>query len=134
MISRHLAGRLRDAGLDWTPQPHDLFAIPERDLDDRLFVVADLSTEITEIAGLRTITFNGVVEWSLDWILSEEVIWMPSEAQLRDLLGDDLVALERTEGGGWRVRVRSDGPEQAFQADDAAEAYGTALLHVMGGA
>ena len=127
MISRSLALRLRDAGLEWAPQPHDVFAIPDRDLDDRLFVVADLSTEITEIAGLRTITFNGVVEWSLDWILSEDVVWMPSEAQLREQVGGNLVALERT-ADGYRCTVEIGSQLRRFDAADAADAYAGALL------
>ena len=127
MISRSLALRLRDAGLEWAPQPHDVFAIPDRDLDDRLFVVADLSTEITEIAGLRTITFNGVVEWSLDWILSEDVVWMPSEAQLREQVGGNLVALERR-ADGYRCIVEIGRQLRQFDATDAADAYAGALL------
>jgi hypothetical protein len=130
VISRSLALRLRDAGLEWAPQPHDLFAIPDRDLDDRLFVVADLSTEITEIAGLRTITFNGVVEWSLDWILSDDVVWMPSEAQLREKVGVNLVALERT-ADGYRCTVEMGSGLRRFEAADAADAYATALLELL---
>jgi hypothetical protein len=130
VISRSLAIRLRDAGLEWAPQPHDLFAIPDRDLDDRLFVVADLSTEITEIAGLRTITFNGVVEWSLDWILSEDVVWMPSEAQLREQVGANLVALERS-ADGYRCTVEMGSQLRRFDASDAADAYATALLELL---
>jgi hypothetical protein len=130
VISRSLAIRLRDAGLEWAPQPHDLFAIPDRDLDDRLFVVADLSTEITEIAGLRTITFNGVVEWSLDWILSEDVVWMPSEAQLREQVGASLVALERM-AAGYRCTVEMGSQLRRFDAADAADAYATALLELL---
>ncbi len=130
MISRSLAIRLRDAGLEWAPQPHDVFAIPDRDLDDRLFVVADLSTEIAEIAGLRTITFNGVVEWSLDWILSEDVVWMPSEAQLRERVGANLVALVRTPDG-YRCTVSVGSGTRHFDSAEAADAYAAALLELI---
>ncbi|HEX2369903.1 MAG TPA: pilus assembly protein CpaE [Acidimicrobiia bacterium] len=130
MISHSLAIRLRDAGLEWTPQPHDVFAIPDRDLDDRLFVVADLSTEITEIAGLRTITFNGVVEWSLDWILGEDVVWMPSEAQLRERVGANLVALERI-SDGYRCTISNGSELRRFDAQEAADAYAGALLELL---
>ncbi len=81
-----------------------------------------------EIAGLRTITFNGVVEWSLDWILSEDVVWMPSEAQLRERVGANLVALERTpDGYRCTVECRQSGTRQ-FDSAEAADAYAAALL------
>ena len=38
MIDLDLARALRDAGLTWTPAAGDRFLVPDRDLDDMLFI------------------------------------------------------------------------------------------------
>ncbi|MDH3540874.1 MAG: pilus assembly protein CpaE, partial [Acidimicrobiia bacterium] len=69
MISVELAQVLRDRGLTWRPARYDVFFIPERGLDERVFVLADMTVDIQRLAGGAAITFNGAVEWSLDSIL-----------------------------------------------------------------
>ncbi len=98
MISVELATVLRDSGLTWRPALYDVFFIPDRGLDDRVFVLSDMTVDVQHLAGGAAITFNGAVEWSLDSILHGEVVWLPTEAQLRALLGERLVALTRDEG------------------------------------
>ncbi|MEX2280527.1 MAG: pilus assembly protein CpaE [Acidimicrobiia bacterium] len=132
MISVPLAKQLRAAGLDWQPRRFDFFHIPDRDLDERVFVIADLSVDVQPLAdGIAAITFNGAVEWSLDYILQQDVVWMPTEAQLRSLLGDRITSLQRSEDG-WICVV--DHPVERHDAATASDAYGKALLAILTGA
>jgi len=129
MLSVALACRLRDAGLVWRPRLFDFFHIPDRDFD-RVFVIADLSVDVQRLAdGIAAITFNGAVEWSLDYILQQDVVWMPTESQIRERLGASLEALERIDGG--YVCRLVDGA--AFEAETAADAYGEAFLRILDG-
>lgn len=125
MISVGLAKELRAAGLTWRPRQFDHFHIPDRDLDDRTFVIADLTVDVQPLAdGIAAITFNGAVEWSLDYILQQDVVWVPSEDQIREALGDRFASLERDNGR--YVCITSDG--ERHSADTASDAYGLAML------
>ncbi len=130
MISFDLARQLRMQGLQWTPGLHDRFMIPDRDLDEQVFVIADLTIDVEKVAGHATIMFNGAVEWSLDYIFSQDVVWLPSEEQLRDLIGDRFVSLTRTDGG-FRCDLDLDDMTIGFSAERAPDAYGQALLHLL---
>ena len=130
MVSVPLARRLQQAGLAWNPAIHDRFAIPDRDLDGQIFALNDLSTEIHEFGTMRAITFNGAVEWSLDWILSEDVVWLPTESQLRAELGDAFRALERSEPG-YRCTFVVDGESEQAEASTAPDAYAEALIRLL---
>ena len=125
MISVPLAKQLRAAGLKWQPRQFDHFHIPDRGLDDRTFVIADLTVDVQPLAdGLAAITFNGAVEWSLDYILQQDVVWVPSEDQIREALGEAFSTLERTNGR--YVCVTQDG--ERHEAPTASDAYGLAML------
>lgn len=131
MISRDLARALHDAGLAWKPQDGDRFVIPDRDLEDQTFSVSEMSIQVDETAGGREIFFNGAVEWALDSIEQGEVIWLPTESQLREELGP---AFESLHAGpdGFVCRVMVDGGgSSGFSARSAADAYGLALLAVI---
>jgi hypothetical protein len=130
MISVDLAGRLRRAGLAWRPAPGDRFAIPDRGLDDEVFVLSNMTIEVHDLPEGPTIGFNGTVEWALDDVAKEEAIWLPHEAQLRDLLGATFRRLEFTPAG-YRVGAVIDGVEVTFTAEDPADAYGAALLRLI---
>lgn len=130
MISLDLAIDLRDAGLAWQPAIHDRFAIPGRDLDDRVFALNDMSTELRQFGGDAAITFNGAVEWSLDWILRDEAVWLPTETQLRQRLGERFVNLTGEPDGFRCTALTDDGPRD-FVAPGAADAYGAALLAIL---
>jgi hypothetical protein len=131
VISIDLAARLRQAGLAWHPSPGDRFAIPDRGLDDEAFVLSNMTIEVHERPEGPTIGFNGTVEWALDDVAKEEAIWLPHEAQLRDLLAGTFRRLERTPAG-YQVVAVIDGAEVGFTADDPADAYGAALLRLIG--
>jgi hypothetical protein len=46
MISLSLAVKLKESGLTWQPTLHDFFAIPQPELEDRLFVLSDMTIDI----------------------------------------------------------------------------------------
>jgi hypothetical protein len=124
MISIDLARRLRDAGLDWNPADGDRFYIPDRDLDEHIFSISEMTVDVRHVQGGRQIAFNGAVEWALDAIMEHEVIWLPAESQLRVLLGDTFVGLQR-DAAGYHCTTGND---LTFSAPVAADAYGLALL------
>lgn len=128
MILIKLAHDLRDAGLRWEPASGDRFVIPDRDLDDQVFSISEMTIDVRSSPVGRLIAFNGTVEWALDSIMQREVIWLPSEGQLRELLGERFIALERT-ATGVRCVVDFDGHRMEYADTDAANAYGRALLH-----
>jgi hypothetical protein len=127
MISLDLARRLRDAGVPWTPGNGDRFVVPDRDLDNVVFVVSDMVVEVHDLPMGRLLAFNGTTEWALDSILQQDVLWLPREEQLRELLGDRFRALSGTPGG-YVVVVDQDGTEQRHIDIDAECAYARALL------
>jgi hypothetical protein len=128
MISIELARALRDAGLPWTPSSGDQFVIPDRDLDGQVFAISEMTIGTRSTPSGRVLAFNGTVEWALDSIMQREVVWLPSEGQLRDLLGSRFIALERDDGL-LRCVVDFDGHRMEYRDANAANAYGRALLH-----
>lgn len=130
MITRELAQTLAAAGLTWEPASGDRFLVPDRDLDDEVFVVSGMSVEVSDLPTGPVMKFNGTVEWALDSIGKHEVIWLPREDQLRDLLADRFAGLERLDGatGGYAV-VLTDGDR--YVDIDAERAYARALLAVL---
>jgi hypothetical protein len=125
-----IAIRLRDAGLRWKPAPGDRFAIPDRDLDDEVFVLSNMVIAVHELPEGPVIGFNGTTEWAMDDVEQSEAIWLPREDQLRELLGGTFHRLERT-GTGYRAELSVGGRRLAFEAATAEEAYGTALLELI---
>ena len=124
-----LARRLRDAGLEWHPRPGDWFHIPDRDFGDRVWSISEMVIEPrSNIMGERELAFNGTVEWALDSIVKREVVWVPTEGQLRRLLGADFIALYVEDDGAQTCVIRLDDSPTPFTADVAADAYGAALL------
>ena len=131
MLSITLARALRDAGLTWTPARGDSFVMPDRDMDGDIFVLSDMTIEVQQFPGGPVIGFNGTTEWALDSVEQADALWLPAEHQLRNLLGDAFVALARLDGS-YRVTVSHNGAARSFDSHDAAEAYGLALLEVLG--
>ncbi len=128
MISVELARALRAAGVEWRPEPGDAFIVPDRDLDDQVFVLSDMVIQQQDVPGGPPIlAFNGTTEWALDSLESTDAVWLPREDQLRDLLGAAFSALEQPGGpvGGYVV-VLADGGRHVDL--DAACAYARALL------
>jgi hypothetical protein len=137
LISLEFARRLKAAGLVWQAGPNDFFAIPDRGMDDRLFVLADMQAQLDLFRGWPVVTFHGTAEWALDYILTSEVIWMPREEQLRDALLSNLPA-----SGNARISLTFEndlftcslswrGENMQFNAASAGDAYAKALLFVL---
>jgi hypothetical protein len=132
-----LARELQAAGLRWEPQWFDFFAIPDRGLDDRIFVLSDMTIEVQQRHGWPAITFNGAVEWSLDYILQADVVWLPTESQLRHALQVMLAAETQPavhllcSPDGFQCQIQFDGSEMAFGGIEASDAYAAALLHIL---
>ena len=130
MISKELARKLRDAGLEWVPAEGDRFWIPDRDMEEFIFLVSDMVVEVRRIAQKRRIMFNGAVEWALDSIVQSEATWLPSEAQLRDRLGRTFNNLRRGDNG-FICTVAIEGDRREYEAADPADAYALALLDIL---
>jgi hypothetical protein len=133
VIGVQLAQQLKDAGLDWKPTAGDRFAIPDRDLDDEVFVLSTMTIEVYALPDGPVIGFNGTTEWALDDVELDETIWLPREDQLRDLLGGTFRALERS-ASGYDVRTELLGEERTFTAAVPEAAYAAALLHLLAAA
>lgn len=137
MISLTLAMQLKDAGLVWRTSTHDFFAIPERDLDNRVFVLSDMMATMDILRGWPAVVFHGTSEWALDYLLTHEAVWLPTEGQLRDRLEAELAArngrfqqLVRVEAGYTCELSLLETPLN-FTSPSASEAYGEALLHLL---
>jgi hypothetical protein len=128
-----VARLLKEAGLTWKPGPGDRFAIPDRDLDDEIFVLSNMTIEVYNVPEGRVIGFNGTTEWALDDVEIEETIWLPREDQLRELLGATFRALRRTDTG-YQVEVDLLGEARTFVAATPEDAYAAALLHLLASA
>jgi hypothetical protein len=131
MISRELATALAPY-LTWTPANGDRFYIPRPEIAESEFVVSDMVVELVNYNGESRFHFNGTVEWALDSVESSEVVWLPREDQLRELLGEHFLSLDSS-GGGFVVTV--SGPGRAYHTEpelDAADAYARAVLYVVG--
>jgi len=140
MISLDTATKLKTAGLVWAPKLHDFFFIPFQDLDERVFVVSDMSILLEKMGSKDAITFNGTAEWAMDYLIVGDAVWVPTEEQLRQELEQRLVARGETQpvmtlqvtSDGYKCTIQYDGQAVSFEAFGASEAYGAALLHVMG--
>ena len=127
MLSLELALQLRAAGVVWTPLPGDRFVVPNRDMDDEVFVVSDMTVEVHDFPTGKVIGFNGTTEWALDSLAQREVVWLPRENQLRELIGDEFERLEAVPGG-FAVVTRDRYGEHRHVDIDAERAYARAVL------
>jgi hypothetical protein len=130
VITTELAVELARRGLPWRPASGDRFHVPDRDLDDEVFVLSGMSIEVSDLPSGAEMRFNGTVEWALDSIAQSEVIWLPREEQMRDALGSRFVRLERLEGETPGYVVVLTGEERHVDID-AERAYARALLSVL---
>jgi hypothetical protein len=128
VISVQLARSLRDAGLRWSPVAGDRFVVADRDMDDQVFVLSDMTVEVRTFPTGPVIAFNGTTEWALDSLDQDDALWLPSEHQLRDLLGRSFRRLERLPGGFTAVVADGSGVEVGTTAAEPADAYALALL------
>jgi hypothetical protein len=133
VIGVQVARELRQAGLIWKPAAGDRFAIPDRDLDEDVFVLSNMVIEVHSRPEGQVIGFNGTTEWAMDDVELQEALWLPREDQLRELLGGTLRALRRADAG-WDVDVTLLGEDRTFSAGAPEEAYAAALLHLLAAA
>ena len=137
MLELPLARQLKAVGLRWQPQMHDFFAIPDRGLDDEVFVLANMAIQVEELGGHPAIMFQGAYEWALDYIFLREVVWLPRESQLRTAL---LQHLDRAlalplrmscTNSGYVCEIQFQGSYYTFEGAEAETAYANALLFVL---
>jgi hypothetical protein len=143
VIAVELARRLRAAGLRWTPAPGDRFVMADpavrvrAGLDD-VFVVSEMTVDVADTPGGPLIRFNGTTEWALDSVEKADVLWLPREEQLRELLGAAFSRLDAVPGGFVVVvdrsadRASGTSEEERHVDIDAECAYARALLSVIG--
>ena len=139
MLSLDTALKLKEAGLDWQPAEHDAFFIPMPDLDERVFLISDMSVIVEMMGDDKAITFNGTAEWALDYLVLTEAVWVPNETQLRGLLEEKLVQRGESQpvltlastSDGYFCEISFKKERPRFDAFGASEAYAAALLHVM---
>jgi hypothetical protein len=137
MITLTFAQKLKEAGLVWHTRVHDFFAIPDRDMDNRVFVLSDMMVTMELLRGWPAVVFHGTAEWASDYLLTREAVWLPTESQLREQLEAELAArngrfhqLVHTADGYSCELTLADNPLN-FAAPSASEAYGQALLHLL---
>src|SRR5512133_104183 len=131
VISRDLARRLAPH-VSWRPANGDMFFIPRPEIVDSIFTVSDMVVELVVANGESRFHFNGTVEWALDSVESDGVVWLPRENQLREMLGDYFLSLDSSAAG---FVVTVSGPGKAYHTEpelDAANAYARAALYVLG--
>jgi len=137
MISLALAIELKKAGLVWQTEMLDFFAVPDRGMDEHVFVLSDMPAHLDVFRGWPVVTFHGTAEWALDYILTAEVVWLPREEQLREalfaVLGEDsgrFISLT-FDGKAYDCSISYQDERLTFRAGNGAEAYGMALLHCL---
>ena len=129
VISTDLARGLLAAGVLWSPASGDRFIVVDRDMDADIFFIAEMTVEVHEFSSGRIIGFNGTTEWALDSLELGDVLWLPREDQLRELLGDRFRALHRV-GAEFVVVIEDDGRTSEHLDADVENAYARALLAV----
>ena len=129
VISVELAERLRRAGLPWEPAAGDRFVVRVPGMESDVFVLSDVVAEVHEFVDGVVVGFNGAVEWALDSVAIDQVLWLPRETQLRQALGESFVGLEVVPMG-FAVEL-ADGSRHADI--DAEDAYARAVLALLAG-
>jgi hypothetical protein len=130
VTSPDLARRLHDAGLAWSPSNGDRFWLPERDLDEAVFLVSDMVVEVRDVASGRVLAFNGTTEWALDGVEEHEAVWLPRLDQLLEVLGENFLSLT-ARSGGHVVRVQVGQREEEHVDVGPADAAARAVLSLL---
>lgn len=134
MLDSGMALQLKQAGLQWQPAERDVFMLPDSELG--VFTVSDRTTLIQQINGQWMVTFHGVVEWALDSVLLSEVVWLPTETQLREAIQLRLggvapaVTLQWNDAG-YRCTLHHLGKAHTFAQPTAEDTYAQALLFLL---
>jgi hypothetical protein len=137
MITLQMALALKEAGLQWIPAQLDTFGIPDRNLDDRTFVISDMLVTSELLGGMPIVSFQGATEWALDYIVTSETVWIPSERQLRQRLEAALLDGGRPELrlstglNGCRLECVYRSRSIVLEGTDLEELYARALLQIL---
>jgi hypothetical protein len=136
MIDPQLALQLKQAGLVWHPAKRDNFMIPGGELTDEVFTLNDQSILVQSVNGAYTVMFHGSAEWALDDVLVMDVVWLPSETQLREAiqlrLGGDTAQLTlHWNTTGYHCLLRHLEQDHAFDGLTAEQCYAHALLFLL---
>lgn len=95
-----------------------------------MFSISEMTVEAHKRRDGMRISFNGAVEWALDSIMQREVVWLPSETQLRNRLGNAFDSLTRSDDV-YRCDVVVVDQGRAYEAADPADAYALALIDLL---
>jgi len=131
MISSDKALALRAAGLVWHPASGDRFQLNEPEFEADVFTVSEMTIEPREYSTGRILAFNGTTEWALDSVALEDALWLPHEAQLRELLRGAFRSLRRL-ADTHEVEISVGGRSQVFEHPEPADAYALAVLELLG--
>lgn len=132
MISIDLAWQLSAAGVRWHPRSGDRFTIRQPELTGEIFTISDMMVEPHEFSTGTVLGFNGTTEWALDSVAMDDALWLPGEDQLRTMLGGTFRSLGVSEGSFVVTISSPSGIDRTFEAPSAADAYGQALLALVG--
>jgi hypothetical protein len=132
MITIDCARALRQAGLRWHPVSGDAFRIERSGFDSEVFTVSEMTIEAHEFDTGTILGFNGTTEWALDSLALEDALWLPREDQLRSLLRGTFRSLHRRGEGSYTVCLHVRGVDEVFDAETAEDAYGIAVLMLIG--
>jgi hypothetical protein len=130
MISTELAAALRDAGLVWHPRSGDRFQLDEPEFEADVFTVSEMTIEPRDYPTGRILAFNGTTEWALDSVALDDALWLPHEAQLRELLQNSFRSLQRL-ADTHLVEIVLDDEPLRFEHPEPSDAYALALLEVL---
>lgn len=132
MITIDCARALHQAGLVWHPTSGDSFRIERPGFDSEVFTVSEMTIEAHQFDTGTILGFNGTTEWALDSLALEDALWLPREDQLRALLRGTFRSLQRLSDDRYRVAMRVRGADESFEAGSAEDAYGVAVLMLIG--
>ncbi|MEM9776669.1 MAG: pilus assembly protein CpaE [Chloroflexota bacterium] len=134
-ISIETATKLKRAGLAWTPKTNDFFAVPDVGMDDKVFAMSDMTVTMEVLNGYQAITFNGAVEWALDFVYKVDAVWLPNESQMREMvierLGSEPSMILQTSIGGYVVTIGDGKSKQVFEGITAEETYAAVLISLL---
>jgi hypothetical protein len=137
MITMEMARQLKTAGLQWNPALFDTFGIPDRNLDDKIFVISDMLVTSEVLGGLPIVSFQGAAEWALDYMFTTEIVWIPNERQLRQRLEVALLEGGRPEVhlntslSGCRLECIYNSQPVILEGADLEELYARALMYIL---
>lgn len=137
MVSLEMALQLKEAGLRWEPAEGDSFTVPNGDLNNQVFVLSPLSAHVQIMKGHPFVMFHGSTEWAMDYILTQDVVWLLSETQVRAELEQRLDAFDQPNirlqrlPDFYHCSVGVHGQDLLFVAQTASDAYGQALLYML---